>query len=156
MKHVIEFDEKCKSCDGTGLYVGIGERDGAAVVCAICKGTGCKHTVVTYEDFEKRKIREEAVHIYEVNPGITIGSNKECHFTDFGGMPYKDWLDGKPFEVGMENRNYTCPCWWYQLADYEKKPNWDECSRNIGRSFSACKHFKDKAKCWERFDRKET
>ena len=50
-KHVIEFDEKCKSCKGTGLYVGLAERDGAAVVCHTCKGTGKHHVRIEYDDF---------------------------------------------------------------------------------------------------------
>jgi len=32
--------EICKSCSGTGLYSGMGERTGYAVVCLYCKGRG--------------------------------------------------------------------------------------------------------------------
>ena len=39
-EHVIEFDCECESCKGTGLYVGMAEREGSAVVCHTCKGTG--------------------------------------------------------------------------------------------------------------------
>lgn len=32
--------EKCRACDGTGLYAGIFETRGTAVVCRNCKGKG--------------------------------------------------------------------------------------------------------------------
>jgi hypothetical protein len=47
-------------------------------------------------------------------------------------------------------RNYTCPAWWYQSADYTKKPEWEECI--ACGSFSECKNFSNKEKCWEKFD----
>jgi hypothetical protein len=48
-------------------------------------------------------------------------------------------------------RKYTCPAWWYQSADYKKKPNWKECL--ACGSFSSCKHFSIKQNCWDRFDK---
>ncbi len=149
--NVIEFDEKCKSCSGTGLYTGMAERDGAAVVCSTCKGIGCHHVKFEYEDFEGRQKNETAKRIYQVNPGICIGEGNGHKLEDFGGMPVEDWEAGKSFVAGTENRKYTCPCWWYQSADYKKKPEWEECA--WGGSFSGCKHFAEKEKCWARFDK---
>ena len=40
MKKVVEFDEQCMACGGTGLYVGMAECDGAAVVCTNAKVLG--------------------------------------------------------------------------------------------------------------------
>jgi len=145
-----EVDEKCQSCKGTGLYVGFAEHDGSAVVCHICKGTGCHHLVHEYEEFKERSVRDDVTHVIEVNPGIGVGADGRYALSDFGGMPYKDWLEGKPFPKGSEMRQFTCPAWWYQSADYHKKPEWDECT-SIG-SFSRCKHFENKAMCWDRFD----
>lgn len=154
MKHKIEFDEKCKSCKGTGLYSGMGEDPNCAVVCHTCRGTGCHHFVYVYEDFEERIIDDKILHVYEVNPGIKVGQGRGYKFDDFGGMSYAEWLQGKPFEPGMENRQFTCPAWWYQSANHELKPRWDEC---IGvSSFSSCDHFKNKEKCWERWDRENS
>jgi len=69
-------------------------------------------------------------------------------------MPYKDWLSGKPFLRGMENRKFTCPAWWYQSANYELKPSWDDNHRHCGfGSFSACKYFPQKEGCWEKWDK---
>ena len=148
---IVEFDEQCRSCKGTGLYVGMGERDGAAVVCHTCDGTGCHHFKHEYKPFEKKANAPAGVlRVYEVNPGIGIGHGNGYRLSDFGGMPLKDWQKGKPFPEGSENRRFTCPAWWYQTADYDKKPNWDECIR-IG-SFSNCPSFKNKEACWKRFD----
>src|ERR1017187_6535830 len=99
MHHVIEFDEQCKSCDATGLYVGFAEKGGAAVVCQACKGTGKHHFKMEYDDFEGRVVRTDVVHVVEVNPGICIGGGKgkEYAMSDFGGMKYLDWKKGKPF-----------------------------------------------------------
>lgn len=144
----IEFDEKCPSCKGTGLYVGMGERDGYAVVCHTCNGTGKHHFVHEYDEFEGRVPRKGVHTVVEVNPGICLGGEKGE--LDFGGMPFEDWDQGKPFPPGSEMREYTCPVWWYQSADYSKKPKWDWC--NFGR-FSACNHFPHKYECWERWDR---
>lgn len=153
MKHKIEFDEICKSCKGVGLYSGMGESPECAVICHTCKGTGCHHFVYEYEEFKKRQENPEIKHVYEVNPGIKVGKGGGYDFEDFGGMPYNDWKDGASFQRGMENRRFTCPAWWYQSADYNQKPKWDECI--IIGSFSSCSHFSTKMKCWERFD-KET
>lgn len=145
-----EIDCECRACKGTGLYVGLAERDGSAVVCHRCKGSGREHITVNYTPFTKRVARKNVVRVFETNPGICIGSGNGHSLEDFGGIPYEDWVAGKSFGLGTENREYTCPAWFYQSADYKKKPNWDTC-RGFG-SFSACKHFSDKASCWKRFD----
>ena len=48
MKRTIVIE--CQACGGTGLYKGMAERDGAAVVCSCCNGTG--KTEFTYNEFE--------------------------------------------------------------------------------------------------------
>jgi len=53
MKTVI--DVVCDSCDGTGLYTGMCERPGTAVVCVRCNGTGCAK--ISYTPFTQRKGR---------------------------------------------------------------------------------------------------
>lgn len=147
--------EVCRSCGGTGLYQGMGEGKGAAVVCYKCKGTGCYEFIHTYEDFVVRKDSIGIERVYETNPGIGIGegtlkNGTQITLADFGGMPYKEWAFGLPFKRGMEMRKYSCPAWWYQCTNYDLKPHWKECL-GIG-SFSNCKSFETKEKCWERFD----
>ena len=159
---VFEVDASCGSCKGTGLYVGMAERDGAAVVCHTCKGTGCQHLRVEYEPFLAQQPAPPAVErVYQVNPGIVIGKGKvgEYALADFGGVPVEEWRrDPSSANLpGTENRLFTCPAWWYQSADYKRKPNWNDAERRchgIG-SFSSCKYFGEKAGCWAKFDREQ-
>ena len=150
-KHIIEFDEVCKSCEGTGLYVGFAERDKSAVICHTCKGTGCHHFKHEYEEFEAKTPKCNVERVFEVNPGIVIGAGEGLELEDFGGMSFAHWFIGKPFPLKSENRNHTCPVWWYQSADYKQKPDWPEC--NGCGSFSGCDRFKNKDLCWIRFDK---
>lgn len=154
-KKVIEFDEACTACNGTGLYVGIGEHNGAAVICRRCDGTGLHHFKRTYETFTEKKNKHGIRRVYEINPGVTIGEDKSQKITleDFGGMTFEDWKGGKKFEQGMENRLFTCPTWWYQTANSNKKPKWVECNNSWGGQFSKCKYFSDKNRCWTRWDK---
>ena len=140
--------EVCQHCDGTGLYQGMAERDGAAVVCYLCNGTGCCEFEHTYEEFKDRKIAKDVKRVYKTNPGICIGGN----LSDFGGIPYQDWYAGKPFPRGSEDRKHVCPCWWYQSTG-EEKPGWKECRNDLGRTFEQCKCFSMKDKCWKRWDK---
>jgi hypothetical protein len=149
-EHRIRISYACKACKATGLYVGLAERDGAAVVCHTCKGTGEAVHVFEYDDFSERQPRQGVRRVFEANPGIVIGEGNGHKLEDFGGMPYRRWTCGGTFSAGMENREFTCPAWWYQSADYSKKPSWDECG--IG-AFAGCQHFCDKAACWDRWDR---
>ena len=143
--HVIEYDEQCKSCSGTGIYVGMAERDGAGVVCSDCKGAGCRHRRIEYDDFTGRVRRSDVVRVQRVNPGIVVDDS----FDQFGGLPYDDWAAGAQFTPGTEDRKHTCPAWWYQCADWELKPHWDICDLGM---FTSCKMFGCKADCWRRWD----
>lgn len=150
MKKTFKVKEKCQSCNGTGIYSGMGERNGFGVVCHNCKGTGCYEFKHTYEEFTEREPSTKIKHVIQTNPGICVGTDNGYNFTDFGGMSYEDWNSGKPFVRGSEMRKFTCPAWWYQSANYELKPNWDICT--LGGTFSGCKHFVNKEECWKRFD----
>lgn len=145
----IRIKHECGSCSGTGLYVGMAERDGAAVVCSSCKGKGWKESV--FQEFTGRKEKHGVRRVFETNPGIGLGEGNGTKLSDFGGMPLADWIAGKPFAPGMENRAYSCPRWWTQCAG-GPMPEWDECYSSLGQSFSKCKHFGNKAACWERWD----
>ena len=159
--HVIEYDCQCKECEGTGLYVGMAEKDGFAVVCSRCKGTGKVHEKIEYDDFNGRKEKTGIKRVLLTNPGIGVGvgemkksGKKYPYFAgeeSFGGLSYEDWKSGKPFGKGTEMRDFTCPAWWYQGADYSKKPDWDEC---VGcGAFRDCVNFNRKKACWAKFDR---
>lgn len=149
MKHTWKQKAKCKSCNGTGIYRGLGEKGSVGVVCYKCKGKGEVELKIEWEDFEGKIKEKDIERVAEVNPGIIINEDPK-----FGGMNYDDWFKGKPFPLGSENRNFTCPAWWYQTANYKLKPNWPECA--WGGSFSTCKNFKQKNRCWEKWDRENT
>jgi len=152
--HRLEFDCICTKCNGTGLYVGRGERDGAAVVCHACD-KGKVHRVIEYDDYEGQVKRDDVRRVLKANPGICVGENKEegLKLEDFGGMPYEDWFAGMGFPPKSEMRNYTCPSWWCQCAGKPSIRFKDRCS-GIGM-FCKCSHFDDKATCWAMYDRGE-
>lgn len=153
MTKVIEHIEECSACKGTGLYRGMGEGPGAAVVCHRCEGTGAYKYRREHKEFTGRVERQGIKRVYQSTCGYMIGEGNGRIFEDFGGMPYEDWASGKPFPKGSEDRKHTCPAHWYQLVDHDKKPHWDEC---IGcGAFSACESFPNKDKCWEKFDKEE-
>jgi hypothetical protein len=156
-QHTFETDCKCKECNGTGLYVGLAERDGAAVVCHTCKGTGKGHIKITYEDFEGREKREDVERVFEVNCGIVVGKGKdgELALADFGGIPYEEWLSGGGFPAGSEMRRFVCPAWHAQSTmkeqpKQEREGGW--CLSDLGLRFSACRLFGCKHECWEKWD----
>jgi hypothetical protein len=130
------------------------ERDGFAVVCHHCKGKGWNVFKLEYNDPpDERKRMDNVDTVIEVNPGIVCGSHPDKELPSFGGIPYIDWVLGKPFPPGSEMRNYTCPRWWYQGAEYSKIPKWDWCNGIWGRSFSDCECFPTKDLCWEQWSK---
>jgi hypothetical protein len=147
-KAFFQANEVCTACRGTGLYVGMAEHSGAAIVCPQCNGTGCYAYRHEYEVFTGRKDSPpEVIRVFQANPGICIGGD----LRDFGGIPIEAWAAGLPFVPGTEDRKHTCPAWFYQTADYKKKPHWDACAA-WGGGFSTCRNFPCKENCWERWD----
>jgi len=149
----IEIEQECQSCNGTGLYCGMAERNGFAVVCHTCNGTGKHKFTHCYNDFTvRRKPDKEIGRVLQTNPGIVVGTGSGHSIESFGGMPFEQWERGEPFPQRSEMRQFVCPAWWYQSADYKLKPNWKECGFGV---FSQCDHFPNKHKCWERWDKSE-
>ena len=145
---VLEWYQECKACKGTGLYIGFAEKEGAAIVCNRCKGTGKEHLKLKYNKFVGRKDNPNVTHVFAVNPGIGVDNGKITP----GGVSKEEWLRNpeSPKLPGNELRLHTCPAWWYQSADYAKKPNWKECGFG---NFPQCQYFPTKNKCWERWDK---
>jgi hypothetical protein len=79
----------CKACEGTGLYVGLAERKGAAVVCSSCDGTGA----VEYNPptpFKQRRFRDNVTSVSQANSGKVLEPG-----VDLGAISYEDFLAGK-------------------------------------------------------------
>ena len=144
----VKVETTCSACQGTGLYAGIGEREGLAVVCKQCDGTGCK--TLEYEPFTGLKPRDDVLRVLQVNPGIVLRPNDTQ-----GGASYQEWLEHPEAagELGREARDMYCPAWWYQQANYSMKPEWESCEGV--NTFEKCKLFPQMAACWERFDQEQ-
>ena len=151
MKYIIDGQQNCPDCKGTGIYVGQWVKNGAGVLCHRCKGTGCAQLHFEYESFEARGQRTDIKQVFECNPGICISENDALKLEDFGGMSYDNWIVGNPFPKQTEMRRFTCPAWWYQIADYKLQPGWKECI-GIG-IFGNCPFFTEKNACWGRWDK---
>lgn len=54
---VVSLDVECDSCTGTGLYSGMCEGPGVAVVCLRCRGTG--RVELRVKTFERRRGRRD-------------------------------------------------------------------------------------------------
>lgn len=155
----------CERCDGTGLYQGFAEKDGCAVVCASCNGTGC--TDVTYEPFLDRKLFHEGEikRVFKDNCGyghsatdVTTQEGRVILFSK-GGCTYDEWLQGKePLPV----KGLYCPFQWtrqdLQINDVNNlyKTRCEEGLGYCGKQITECKHFADKADCWYIFEETTT
>lgn len=154
-KFVIEGECQCDSCGGTGLYVGMAENNGAAVVCRDCDGTGKAHVRHEFREFTKRKMKKGVKRVYETAAGYGISAEdvitekgKTIHFSRFG-VAYKDWLNGKK-PVPIEELH--CPYEHTNQRLQTKDVNGlykTRCSKYLGFRISNCKCRKEMKKCWD-------
>jgi hypothetical protein len=86
---MIQIDAECSSCGGTGLYSGMCEGPGIAVVCLRCEGTGCEK--VYYRPFAGRKKKKGIKVVYRSGGGfIATGCGPRGN-----GITYKEFEAGK-------------------------------------------------------------
>jgi hypothetical protein len=155
MQKIIEFDEQCNACKGTGIYVGIAERDRCGIICRDCKGTGKVHFVHEYEEFTGIIKRNDVDIVVEDSHGITI--DKE-YSRRFKRLTYRDWLMGKPFEIDMTFvTGSLCPIRWLQSIGLEKKKeiHHKKYCRTIAGQFSDCSLFSNQQQCWKIYNELE-
>lgn len=158
---VIEGDIQCSACFGTGVYVGMAERDGAAVICSRCDGSGHMKWTSTLYKFTGRKIKSGVERVYANGGGYMISSKdvtrEDGTIIKFSqaGVSYDKWIEGqKPEPI----RDLLCPFQHTDHALQSKDVNdlyKTRCrdSLECGRLISDCKHQKDKAKCWEIYEK---
>lgn len=152
----IELDIQCKECKGTGVYIGMGERDGAAVVCHRCDGTGKYHYAFEYKDFGGRIKRRGVKRVYKSGYGYCLAP-KKIKFQRVGeidlaqeGVSYDEFWEGKhPQHI----RKMACPMLADQGACHEMKGFTATCGCCAGRLITECPQYADRARCWERFDK---
>lgn len=149
MAKTLEITIECKSCKATGIYQGFAEREGCAVVCAMCEGTGAQ--TLSGTAFTGKKVKAGTNKVFH-SSGVVIEEWMQ------GGMPYQEWLDdpGAINRLGNELREYTCPFMRYQdIAGNVPIRLWEKCrSQKLwGLHISKCQHFCDKSECWKQLDR---
>jgi hypothetical protein len=156
----IKLKIECKSCKGTGIYVGMGERDGAGVICRTCRGTGCQDYSFEYTPFKRRHKREDIKRVFIQGYGYCIGTKPitldNGVYVDFSkeGVSYKEFLAGN---MPKHIKHMACPMLANQSACHNIKGFVDQCERLNGgwiSLISECK-CKDKRSCWDRFEKGE-
>jgi hypothetical protein len=132
---------QCKSCTGTGIYVGMGERDGIGVVCQQCHGTGGHEW--TYTPFTARQRADvRSVHVargYGLSP---------THPACGGGLPYEQW---EPGAVVPGDEKLYCPYLYTHQAWCARPDSRGLAPLRLGTMISDCPYWDDKAACWERY-----
>ena len=152
----MELDIECRACGATGLYKGMAERGACAVVCCDCKGTGKK--TIHVKEFKGRKKRDDIKRVFGGSYGYahtdkdTVAEEGgTLHFSRFG-CTYEDWLKGakpKPME------ELYCP-YIYDNQGIGNEPFLECADEHMWScSITDCTHYKDKHKCWERWNRGE-
>ena len=156
MMKTIEMTIECKDCNGTGVYVGMAERDGAAVVCKTCGGTGAYLYKFNYNKFSGRKKREDVKRVYKSSCGYVIGTgviNFEGTEVDMDkeGVSYDEFLSGKTPE---HIESLVCPMSADQRACHSIKNFVDRCHDLNGGYLSlitSCKNQINRSGCWKLF-----
>ena len=155
----IKKEIECSSCKGTGIYVGMGEKDGAAVICHDCKGTGKYLYIFSYNDFAGRKKKADIKRVYLSSLGYCI-TPEDNSYDGIGmiemskeGISYEEFLEGK---MPKHIKKMACPMSADQGACHDIKGFDDECKKlNDNHYIShilSCK-CKDKMACWDRFEK---
>lgn len=147
---------ECPKCNGTGIYVGLAERNGAGVVCSQCHGTGAYRFKYEYTPFTTRRNRKDIKRVYQAHSGYVLTATgkieNDCTSIDMTkqGVSYAEFMAGKlptPIEA------LYCPMCADQSACHDVKGFTDRCIKLNGGWIGYipdCKH-KDYAQCWQRF-----
>lgn len=151
-KKIFKANIECQSCDGTGLYSGMGESRDCAVVCIKCKGTGEYLYTFTYTPFSGRVYRTDIKRVFARTCGIKHDAddytNEDGNIIEFskGGASYKHWINGAELKP---MKTLYCPKMWT-----DQKWNSETCKANMrcGNSISACPMHEMMHKCWVEFD----
>lgn len=147
----------CPSCKGTGVYRGMAEGAGTAVVCYKCNGSGCYDYKYTYEEFTERKLRDDVKRVYLNNTGYMINLGK-IDYDNIGildmdkeGISYEEFLDGK---MPKNIEKLACPLRSEQSACHDIDGFIKECERLNGKyitKITDCRMYGNHNDCWNRF-----
>jgi len=154
----IELEIECSACSGTGLYSGMAESKGLAVVCRKCDGTGKYQYKFEYNEFEGIKKREDIERVYlptRFKLGLGVIDFKGVGEIDMykKGISYTEFLEGKQPERIKE---IECPMLADQGACHGVEGFVNGC-RDLGLGWgsdiSSCKNQCNRMECWERFEK---
>jgi len=153
----IDIMIECPSCNGTGLYSGMAEGEGIAVICYKCKGSGKYHFVYSYNKFKGRKKKEGIKRVflkgtqYKIGLGVINFDKVGPIDMDKEGVSYQEFLDGKMPE---HITKLECPMLADQGACHDTPGFTEKCNELNGGwigFLSDCKHQLKKEECWKRF-----
>lgn len=153
MDHTIKIE--CSACKGTGLYVGMCEKDGAAVICYQCKGKGA--VLFSYNEpppGSRPRRRDDVVRVFDSTHGYVISANdvvtKEGVSFPFSqyGCTYEDWYDNGAVPKEMV-RLLRCPA----NNAVKDRQGYEFCIQGPGDYIPKCPLLCEKDKCWETYDR---
>ena len=139
----------CSVCGGYGVIINNFTKDGSALHCENCDGTGSVERVI--ETFTERKNYDQIHRVFLTNLGITIQDYPDLPVEDQGGVSYEQWQSiGKDcFGKGTELEKRTCPKMWYsQINSTIEPPNYIDCVEN---KFRSCPKWRTRADCWTTF-----
>lgn len=154
---IIDMKIECPCCVGTGVYIGIAEKDDAAVICNKCDGTGSYRFKYTYNEFTGRKRREGVKRVYKDGYGYVIATGQVTFDgttvnMDKEGVSYSEFLNGKmPDHI----KTIACPLQADQAACHSINGFIDKCMELHGGwigQISECRNRDNKSDCWKRFD----
>ena len=148
-QQTVTQQEQCPNCKGTGLYAGMGERLGAAVMCRKCKGTGMfEHQFVPFSGKQPPPGNISRVYAHNPSDGAFIITPEVP-----GGVPIQEWQQNPDSTIrpGAEIRTICCPSWWFMSTVTQKEqPVWPECVKTS--PFMDCPMFAQKQQCWQKLD----
>ena len=159
-KLYVEIIHQCGSCSGSGLYTGMAERDGSAVICSSCHGTGRSVSKMTFTEFNGRVNKKGVKRVYQSACGYGISSEdirrddgKIIRFSN-AGCSYSEWKFGaipKPIE------DLHCPYMHssqkMQHSSHKANPLYmSDCRKNMSFGLiTDCKMFSCKERCWKKY-----
>ena len=138
-------ETECEFCRGTGLAYTPNVRDGAALVCRDCQGTGRRVIVIDFRRWRGRQERTDVNRVYAVAVGHVVDDETD------GGVSIEEWRadPDSVYRRGNEIRSMYCPAWWNNELD-RREPDWPEC--RLALRFPLCSKFRVREQCWERYD----
>jgi hypothetical protein len=156
-RYIFDHDVECDYCKGTGLYKGMAEKGGAAVVCYQCEGTGERHIHIEYNKFKGRKIRTDVKRVYTTAAGYIITDEnvvipEEHTILRFSkaGIKYREWLDGgEPEPI----KDLHCPLQHYGQGNEigENLKQYGPCNDYCNFDIAKCSR-EHREECWKEIE----